>query len=181
MSGTITGDIALAWTGPVALTDPDAPDGVREIDQLNVTIKAEADEKEYQCVIPADKAPSEDECSRWMELGQKVTVYWSSVRQSVYGIDRTAKGPDGKPKYVPPNTRKVTVGKTTVEVGQIITLQGYKVEPAGQVDLADIGKAAHGAFLKQQADYKKRSVANKKARAAEQVKKRKEEAKAAKK
>ena len=102
MSFSISGDITLAWTGPVALNDPDAPDGVREIDQLNLTIKAEADEKEYQCVVPVDKAPSEDECTHWMEVGQKVTVFYSSIRQSVYGIDRTAKGGMASPSMCRP-------------------------------------------------------------------------------
>ncbi len=181
MSGTLDGDIVIAYIAPFALVDPDAPDGVREIEQLNLTLRAEADEKEYQFVIPADVAPNEAQCEQWQKTGQKVVVYWNSVRQAVYGIDRTAKGEDGKPKYVPPNTKKVTVGKNTVEVSQLLTFQGYKVEPAGPVDLSDIGKAAHGAFLLQQAEYKKRSVKAKKEKAAAQVAKKKQEVKAGKK
>ena len=179
MAGTITGDIVLGWIGPVGFSDPDAPDGVREVEQLNLTIRAQADEKEYQCTIPADKAPTEDQCEQWQRTATKVTVFYSAPRVNVFAIDRTAKGADGKPKYIPKDGKKLTAGKTVMEVGSILTFQGYDVQPAGAVNLADLSNAAHGAYLVQQAEYRKRSVAAKKKRAQEQVAKKRAEAKKA--
>ena len=177
MAGTITGDIVIGWIGPVGFADPDAPDGVREVEQLNLTIRAQADEKEYQCTIPADKAPTEDQCEQWQRTGIKVTVFYSAVRVNVFAVDRTAKGEDGKPRFIPKEGKKLTVGKTVMEVGNILTFQGYDVKPAGEFNLADLGNAAHGAYLLQQAEYRKRSIAAKKKRAQEQVAKKRIEAK----
>lgn len=185
MAGTITGDVVLAWIGPYAQIDPDAPDGVREVDQLNLSIRAAGDEKEYQCIIPAEKGPTEAQCEDWQKQGIKVTVFYSTLRVNLFALDPNAKGPDGKPKVVSPMqakiTKALTVGKNALTAGYMLTYQGYKVEAVGTVNLDDEAKFAHGAFLQSQAEWKKRSVAGKKQKAKEQVEKKKQEVKQQKK
>ena len=46
---TKTGYVTMAFAAPVGFRDAAAPGGIREEEQLNVTLKALGDEKEYQC------------------------------------------------------------------------------------------------------------------------------------
>ena len=174
MAGTMTGDLVQGWIGPVAFEDPDAPDGVRIVDQMNITLRASGDEKDHQFTIPADKGPTEEQIQQWQRSGTRVTILWSSVRSNVFAIDPNAKDEEGKPKFRQAG-KKLTLGKVAMEVGSMMTFQGYEVLPAGTLDLEANATRAHGDFLAQRAEYSKRTIVRKRQKAELQVQKKKED------
>jgi hypothetical protein len=82
---------------------------------------------------------------------------------------------DGNTKRYARAGRKVAVGKVNVEIDALITCMAYDVQPTGQIDLAAAGQAAHGAYLQQQAEVKKRSNARRIRQAKDRAESRKKE------
>jgi hypothetical protein len=149
-----------------------------ERDRLNLTIKSLADEKEYQVNMNLgtdSKAPSEDQLDKWMGDGTVLSVLASAVRAVPFAHDTTTKDKDGNTKRYARAGRKVAVGKVNVEIDALISFTAYEAQPAGQLDLAASGQAAHGAYLKQQAEVKKRSNARRLQQAKERADARKKE------
>jgi hypothetical protein len=153
-----------------------------ERDQLNVTLKALSDEKEYQFSLdigPNSKAPGVDQLDGWMAQGTPLTVLAASVRAVPFVHDTTPQK-DGSTKKYARAGRKVMIGKVSAELDSMVVFQAYEIRPAGQLDLQAEAQAAHGAFLKQQAEYRKRSNAKRIAKAKESVEQRKRDASAKK-
>jgi hypothetical protein len=176
---TTTGHLSVVFVQPVGIPDPSAPDGLRVEDQLSVTIKASADEKEYQFNIPiGDKTPSLQQLEEWQAEGKLVTAFASSVRALPF-IHDTSKDEAGNPvkKYQRPG-RKVTVtANLTVEADAFVVFQGYDLRLAETANLGEEATKAHGEFLKRQAEYRKRSVASRIEKAKERIAAQREAAK----
>lgn len=176
---TESGHIVIVYPQPVAFPDPNAPDGLREEEQLSVTIKAASDEKEYQFNIAiTEKTPSLATLEEWQADGKLVTAFASSVRALPFVHD-TSKDEAGNPlkKYQRPG-RKVQVGDQQIETDAFVIFAGYDLRLAESLDHAAEATKAHGEFLKRQAEYRKRSVAARIEKARERVVKLREEAKA---
>jgi hypothetical protein len=174
---TQTGNIAIVYAAPVGIPDASAPDGLRVEEQLSVTLKSAADEKEYQFNLPiTEKTPALKQLEEWQAEGQLVTILASSVRALPF-IHDTSKDAEGNPlkRYQRPG-RKVAVGGNTIEADAFVVFQGYDIRLAGSVDHA---QEAHGEFLKRQAEYRRRSVQARIEKAKERIVAQKEAVKAA--
>jgi hypothetical protein len=177
---TQTGNIAIVYAAPVGIPDASAPEGVRIEEQLSVTLKSAADEKEYQFNLPiSDKTPALKQLEEWQAEGQLVTILASSVRALPF-IHDTSKDAEGNPlkRYQRPG-RKVAVGGNTIEADAFVVFQGYDIRLAGSVDHAQEAQKAHGEYLKRQAEYRRRSVQARIEKAKERITAQKEAVKAA--
>jgi hypothetical protein len=178
---TTTGHLAIVYAAPVAIRDTTTPDGLRVDDQLSVTLKSASDEKEYQFNLPiTEKTPALKQLEEWQAAGQLVTIFASAVRALPF-IHDTSKDAEGNPlkRYQRPG-RKVTVGSNlTIEADAFVVFQGYDIRPAGSVDHDKEAQAAHGEFLKRQAEYRQRSIQGRIEKARERIKAQQEAAKAA--
>jgi hypothetical protein len=106
-------------------------------------------------------------------------VFASSVRALPF-IHDTSKDAEGNPlkRYQRPG-RKVAVGGATIEADAFVVFQGYDIRPAGSVDHAQEAQSAHGAFLKRQAEYRRRSIQGRIEKAKERIAAQQEAARAA--
>ncbi len=184
MSFTNTGDITLILVAKAAVPDPKAEDGWSIVDQLNLTLKSAADEKEYTFTLPVNEqtiAPRQLE--EWQQNGTKVTVFCSAVRAQPFVHD-TTKDKNGNPlkRYARPGKRVSVVGPKNqaveAEVDAFVSFQAYDVRPAGPFDLLQEAEKAHGDFLKKQMEYRQRSIVEKQRKAEERALKKLEEEKA---
>jgi hypothetical protein len=175
-----TGNLAVVFIAPVGLLDPSAEDGVRVDEQLSITLKSISDEKEYQFNLPiTEKTPSLKQLEEWQAAGEMVTILASTVRALPF-IHDNSKDSEGNPlkRYQRPG-RKVTVGANlVVEADAFVVFQGYDIRLAGSVDLAQEAQAAHGEFLKRQAEYRRRSIQGQIEKAKERIKAQQEAARA---
>jgi hypothetical protein len=178
---TQTGHLAMAYIVPVGTPDTTAPKGLRVEDQFSVTLKSASDEKEYQFNLPiTEKTPSLKQLEEWQAAGQLVTVFASTVRALPF-IHDNSKDAEGNPlkRYQRPG-RKVAVGDNlTIEADAFVVFQGYDIRVAGSVDLAQEAQAAHGEFLRRQAEYRRRSIQGRIEKAKERIKAQQEAAEAA--
>jgi hypothetical protein len=179
---TQTGSIVNLFVAPIAFLDAEAPDGVRIEDQINLTLKAAADDKEYQHALPikGDTAAMKS-LEEWQAQGKLVTIFSSSVR-AVPFVHDTRKDEAGNPmkKYLRPG-RKLTVGEgLAVEADAFLIFQSYDVQLAEQVGLAKSAEQARGDFLKRQQEFRKRSNQARVEKARQLVEERKAQAQAAK-
>ena len=175
---TTTGHLSVVFVQPVGIPDPAAPDGLRVEDQLSVTLKASADEKEYQFNLAiGDKTPSLQQLEEWQAEGKLVTAFASSVRALPF-IHDTSKDDAGNPvkKYQRPG-RKVQVGDQQIEADAFVVFAGYDLRLAETANLGEEATKAHGEFLKRQAEYRKRSVASRIEKAKERIAAQREAAK----
>lgn len=155
---TQTGSIINIFVAPVAFLDADAPDGVRVEDQVNLTLKAAADDKEYQHALPAkNDSIALKTLEEWQSQGKLVTVFASSLR-AVPFVHDTRKDEAGNPvkKYMRPG-RKVTVGEQSIETDAFVIFQSYDVQLAESVGLEKSATQARGDFLKRQQEMRKRA------------------------
>jgi hypothetical protein len=177
---TESGHIVIVYAQPVAFPDANAPDGLREEEQLSVTIKASSDEKEYQFNLPiTDKTPGLKQLEEWQAAGELVTILASTVRALPF-IHDDSKDAECNPlkRYQRPG-RKVAVGANLiVEADAFIVFQGYDIRLAGNVDHAQEAQKAHGEFLKRQAEYRRRSIQGRIDKAKERIAAQKEAVKA---
>jgi hypothetical protein len=175
-----TGHMAIVYPVPVGIQDATAPDGIRVDEQLNVTLKSASDEKEYQFNLPiTERTPSLKQLEEWQAAGELVTILASTVRALPF-IHDNSKDAEGNPlkRYQRPG-RKVTVGtNVVVEADAFVVFQGYDIRLAGSVDLGQEAQAAHGEFLKRQAEYRRRSIQGQIQKAKERIKAQQEAARA---
>jgi hypothetical protein len=176
---TQTGSIVNHFVAPVAFLDAEAPDGVRIEDQITLTLKATADDKEYQHALPIKgNTAAVKSLEEWQAQGKLVTVYSSSVR-AVPFVHDTRKDEAGNPlkKYLRPG-RKLTVGEgLAVEADAFLIFQSYDVQLAEQAGLAKSAEQARGDFLKRQQEFRKRSNQARVEKARQLVEERKAQAK----
>jgi hypothetical protein len=175
-----TGNMAIFYIAPVGLRDPSAELGIRVDEQLSVTLKSASDEKEYQFNLPiTEKTPSLKQLEEWQAAGELVTILASTFRALPF-IHDNSKDAEGNPlkRYQRPG-RKVTVGTNlVVEADAFVVFQGYDIRLAGSVDLGQEAHAAHGEFLKRQAEYRRRSIEGQIEKAKERIKAQQEAARA---
>ena len=167
---TGNGTISSVFAQPVGILDANAPDGVREEQQLSLTLKSSSDDRDYQYSIPVrDDTVALAQLEQWMEEGQLVTVFASSCR-AIPVLHDTSKDEQGNPiKRYQRAGRKVSVGQQQVEADAFIVFQAYDVRLAAQADLAKEAQRAHGEYLKQQREYKRRSVEKRVLQAKERI------------
>lgn len=173
-----TGKIALVYAAPVALPDATTADGLRIEEQISLTLKLAADDKEYQFNLPiGEKTVGVPQLETWQVEGKLVTVLAAGVRALPFVHD-TSKDADGNPlKKYQRAGRKITVGDgVTVETDAFVVFQAYDVKLAGQLDLEKEAEVAGVSYLKRQAEYRKRSVAARIERAKELVQRKQTEA-----
>jgi hypothetical protein len=177
---TQTGTIANLFVAPVAYLDAEGPEGVRVEDQINLTLKAAADDKEYQHSLPVKGGTvALKALEDWQAQGKLVTAFASSVR-AVPFVHDTRKDEAGNPmkKYLRPG-RKLTVGDgLAVEADAFLVFQSYDVQLAEQAGLAKSAEQARGDFLKRQQEFRKRSNQARVEKARQLVDERKAQAKA---
>jgi hypothetical protein len=180
MSITTTGTLVMYYAAPVWIPDAMHPDGGREDQQLSITLKAAADEKEYQFNLPiTDKTPATKQLDEWQAEAKLVTVYSSSVRALSFLHDNT-KDEHGNPlKKYQRAGRKVQVGDVTVETDAFVVFAAYDIRLAGTAELEAEAQKAHGDYLRKQAEYRKRSVQARIEKAKQLVEERRSQAKAA--
>lgn len=155
---TQTGYIVNLYVAPVAIPDPDSAEGVREEEQINLSLRAAADDKEYNhniAITPNTIALKTLE--EWQIEGKLVTVFSSSLRAVPFVHDST-KDKDGNPvkKYARAG-RKVMVGQLAVETDAFVVFQSYDVQVAETLGLDKPAEKAHGDYIRRQAEYRKRS------------------------
>jgi len=177
---TQTGSIVNLYTAPVAFLDVEAPEGVRVEDQINLTLKAAADDKEYQHGLPVKGGTAAlKSLEEWQAQGKLVTIFSSSVR-AVPFVHDNRKDEAGNPmkKYLRPG-RKLTVGEgVAVEADAFLIFQSYDVQLAEQTGLGKSAEQARGDFLKRQQEFRKRSNQARVEKARQLVEERKAQAKA---
>jgi hypothetical protein len=175
-----TGYLAMCYIAPVGIPDPSAELGIRVGEQFNITLKSASDEKEYQFNLPVtEKTPGLKQLEEWQAAGELVTILASTVRALPF-IHDNSKDTDGNPlkRYQRPG-RKVAVGANlVVEADAFVVFQGYDIRLAGSVDHAQEAQAAHGEFLKRQAEYRRRSIQGQIEKAKERIKAQQEAARA---
>ncbi len=177
---THTGKITNVYTAPVALIDPTAPDGIRTVEQLNLTIKSSSDDREYQHSLPVDeKTVSVKNLEEWQAQGKLVTVFASSVRAITFAHD-LRKDEQGNPlkRYMRSGRKAVVTGadgsSVQAELDAMVVFQSYDVRLAEQVkDLDKEADRAAGDFLRQQQERRRLSNATRIERARQQVEERK--------
>ncbi len=178
---TQTGSIVNLFVAPVAFLDADAPEGVRIEDQINLTIKAAADDKEYQHSLPAKNGTvATKTLEEWQAQGKLVTVFSSSLR-AVPFVHDTRKDEAGNPlkKYMRPG-RKVTVGEQAIETDAFVVFQSYDVQLAEAVGMEKPAVQARGDYLKRQQELRRRANQARVERARQLVEERKTQARASK-
>lgn len=175
-----TGHLTMVFAAPVAIRDAAAPNGLRVEDQISLTLKAAADDREYQFNLPInDKTVGLGQLETWQNEGKLVTVFCSSLRALPFVHD-TSKDAEGNPlKKYQRAGRKVKVGDgLTVETDAFVIFQAYDVRLAASFDHAKESEQAHASFLRQQAEYRKRSVQARIEKAKERVRQQQEAAEA---
>jgi uncharacterized protein YlxW (UPF0749 family) len=170
---TATGHLAMVFDAPAVVPDATSANGLRTEQQLNVSLKAAADEQEYQFTLPiTDGTPSLQQLEEWQQAGQLVTVLASAVRAISFYHD-TSKDKDGNPvKKYRRAGRRLEVGSVVVEADAFVGFSAYDIRPAGATDLAQEAQKAHGEYLKRQAQYRQRQVVKRKQQAEERVQQR---------
>lgn len=172
MSGTLTGHIVQAYDEEGAAPDPSTGQW-RIVQQLNVQLKATADEKPYSFTMPiTEKTVSLQQLQKWQEEDQEVTVFISSIRAQPFLHEEGKSYPNSGKKVQVKGPKNVAVD---AEIDAFVALQAYDVQPAGSFDLVDIGKRAHGEYAKQRAQIRSRSVGERKRKASERARKKMEE------
>ncbi len=175
---TATGHISIVFAAPVAIRDAAAPNGLRVEEQISLTLKAAADDREYQFNLPiSEKAVGLTQLEGWQNEGKQVTVFASSLRALPF-IHDTSKDEQGNPlKKYQRAGRKVKVGgDLTIETDAFVILQAYDVRLAGSFDQAKEAEQAHTSYLRQQAEFRKRSVQARIEKAKERVRQQQEAA-----
>ena len=176
---TQTGNIAIVYAAPVGIPDASAPDGLRVEEQLSVTLKSAADEKEYQFNLPiSDKTPASSSSRSGRRRGSSSP---SSRPRSV--PCPSSMTPARMPRAIPSSATSVlaarsAVGGNTIEADAFVVFQGYDIRLAGSVDHAQEAQKAHGEYLKRQAEYRRRSVQARIEKAKERIAAQKEAVKA---
>jgi hypothetical protein len=176
---TQTGSIVNLYIAPVAFLDANAADGVRVEDQINLTLKAAADDTEYQHALPVKGGGAAlKSLEEWQAQGKLVTVYASSVR-AVPFVHDNRKDEEGKPlkKYLRPG-RKLTVGEgLAVEADAFLVFQSYDVRLAEETGMAKSAEQARGDYLRRQQEFRQRSNQARVEKARQLVEERKAQAK----
>ncbi len=189
MSSIITGTIKLAYPTKAVITDLSSPDGGRLIDQIAVEFVGAADEAQFTFnLTPNEQTPSLERIQQWRSEGTRVMVFCSSLRATPYVHDTVTKDKDGKLKSYPKPGKKVSVtglnGNKPItveaEIDAFVSLQAYDIQPAGTVDLEEVAKKAHGAYLAQREQYLADVIARKQAKSLERAQKQLEEKRAKK-
>src|SRR5581483_4620886 len=177
---TQTGYITIAYAAPVAIRDSTTPTGLRVEDQISLTLKAAADEREYQYNLPlGEKTVGLQQLESWQNDRQLVTVFASSLRALPFVHD-TSKDEQGNPlKKYQRAGRKVKVGgDLTIETDAFVIFTAYDVRAAASVDLAKEANQAAASYARQQAEFRKRSVQARIEKAKQRVREQEEAAKA---
>ena len=179
MAGITVGDLVVFYAAPQWVDNPSDPNGGQLTDYVYATIKASGDDKEYQFSWPADKgAPGLQQLEQWQGQAQKVMVLWSGVRAMPFYMDPAAKNDDGSAKRYPTPGKKLQIGKVSAEIGTMLTFAAFDLQPAGSLDVAEMATKAHAAYLKQQAESRKRSTGKRIEQAKKRAEQRQAEAKA---
>ena len=178
---TASGEVINFYVAPQWVNDTSA-EGGHEEDYMNLTVRAMSNEREFQFSWSTTKGPQigEQQLRDWQKTATKITVFASDVRAIPFGMDRTAKGDDGKPKVYMTAGTKLTVGKNMLEVGVLIAFTAFTIEPlAGELQAK--GDKAHGDFLEQRAEGRQRGNVKRIAKAKQKAEQRKADALKAKK
>jgi hypothetical protein len=157
---TQTGYLTIVYAAPVAMRDAAAPNGLRVEEQISLTLKAAADDREYQYNLPiTEKAVGLQQLEAWANERTLVTVFASSLRALPFVHD-TAKDEQGNPikKYQRAGRKVKVAGDLTIETDAFVIFSAYDVRPAGQVDTSKEAQAAAASYARQQAEFRKRSV-----------------------
>lgn len=174
-----TGNIVNLYVAPVAFLDADASEGVRVEDQINLTLRAAADQQEYQHNLPAKGAVTLKTLEEWQAQGKLVTVLSSGLRAIAF-IHDNRKDESGNPlrKYQR-SGRKVNVGENlAVEADAFVVFQSYDVQLADTVGMGKLAENARGDYIRRQQEFRKRANQARVEKAHQMVEERKAQAKA---
>lgn len=174
-----TGNIVNLYVAPFAFLDADAPDGVRVEDQINLTLRAAADQQEYQHNLPAKGAVTLKSLEEWQAQGKLVTVFSSGLR-AVPFVHDNRKDEAGNPlKKYQRAGRKVSVSEGfAIEADAFVVFQSYDVQPADAVGMEKPAEKARGDYIRRQQEFRKRANQARVEKAQQMVEERKAQAKA---